>query len=313
MCSEIPALQIPVIEFDLELDPKKERWQHLCKRVREACEEYGCFEVVFDNISLESRAETFSAVKQVFQLPRETKEKNMNPKPNRGYMRDSARAPLYESLGIEDASDLDSVQRFTQLMWPNGHNHFCQSVNSMAKQMDELIRAILKSILNSYGLEEKSIMIQCLSVLRLTRYEAPPFGKCMEGVRPHTDKALCAIICDDNPGLEVETKDGQWVRLSPSTNSFIFLVGDSLMAWSNGRLRAGKHRVTMSGDKDRYSLIDFAVPLDGTIIKAPKELLDEQHPPVLKEFDYIEFTRFANSMEGRAMDSTMQVLSFAGN
>lgn len=73
-----------------------------------------------------------------------------------------------------------------------------------------------------------------------------------------------------------------------------------------------KHRVMMSGEKDRYSLAAFAVPVEGTIIKAPKELVDEEYPQILKEFDYMDFTKFSYSEEGRAIDSARQVFVFAG-
>ncbi|OMO80536.1 gibberellin 20 oxidase 1-like protein, partial [Corchorus olitorius] len=32
-----------------------------------------------------------------------------------------------------------------------------------------------------------------------------------------------------------------------------------MKAWSNGRMKAGRHRVTMSGDKDRYSFGDVVL------------------------------------------------------
>lgn len=85
-----------------------------------------------------------------------------------------------------------------------------------------------------------------------------------------------------------------------------------LQAWSNGRMRSAVHRVMMSGDKDRYSLAIFGAPVDGSIIKAPKELIDEEHPQVFKEFDYLDFVKFRNSEEGRATDSEMQMFAFAG-
>ncbi|WRX33303.1 hypothetical protein QQP08_025790 [Theobroma cacao] len=45
-------------------------------------------------------------------------------------------------------------------------------------------------------------------------------------------------------------------------------------------MHAAKHRVMMSGDKERYTFGAFAVPVavKGSIIKAPKGLVDEDHP-----------------------------------
>lgn len=83
-------------------------------------------------------------------------------------------------------------------------------------------------------------------------------------------------------------------------------------AWSNGRMHRLKHRVMISGEKDRYSLGAFASPVEGTIIKAEKELVDEEHPRILKDFDYKDFSRFTFTKEGSVIDSEMQVFAFAG-
>ena len=123
--------QIPVIDLSTTVvSPVREdrrgteEWKSLCKRVREACENYGCFEVVYDKIPRVLRAETFSMIRQLFDLPLETKEKNFNPKPYHGYFGHFAKLPLYESFGLEDSSNYESVKSFTDLMWPNGHQNF---------------------------------------------------------------------------------------------------------------------------------------------------------------------------------------------
>lgn len=90
------------------------------------------------------------------------------------------------------------------------------------------------------------------------------------------------------------------------------ITNDDLQAWSNGRMHSVKHRVMMRGEKERYSLGAFAVPLEGSIIKAQKELVDEEHPQILKDYDYNDFSKFFSSEEGKAVDTEMQVFSYAG-
>ncbi|MBA0633172.1 hypothetical protein Godav_001806 [Gossypium davidsonii] len=67
----------------------------------------------------------------------------------------------------------------------------------------------------------------------------------------------------------------------------------------------------MSGDKDRLSLAAFAIPVEGTIIKAPKELIDEQHPQLYKDFDFMDFFLFAFSNPAKHIDSGEQLQAFA--
>lgn len=112
------------------------------------------------------------------------------------------------------------------------HAFNSQAFISMVKLLDELEHILELMILDAYGLgEKKESIMECKSpLLRLMKYKAPPSGESMEGLMAHTDTGLGTILCEDQiSGLEVETKDGQWIKLSPSPSSFVFFVGDCLM------------------------------------------------------------------------------------
>ncbi|XP_061993612.1 probable 2-oxoglutarate-dependent dioxygenase AOP1 [Rosa rugosa] len=139
----------------------------------------------------------------------------------------------------------------------------------MTKQLDEPKNKIEMMILDSYGFgSEKSRSIMASkSTLLINKYNAPPLGDDhVNGLPAHTDKRLSTTLCDDQvSGLEFETTDGQW-------------------AWSNGRMHSMKHRVMISGQREQYSLLVIALPVEDTIVKAPKELVDEEHPQLFKDF-----------------------------
>ncbi|GMI84237.1 hypothetical protein like AT1G52820 [Hibiscus trionum] len=310
--------QIPAIEFRTgspDLDRGTEGWYQLCKKVREACETYGCFQVVYGKISRKIRDETFGLLKElVDEVPLERKQKNVNPKPYHSYFGPCSQQSLYEGFGIEDASNYDSVESFAQLMWPDGHPYFCETMNTIVKQMEELNNIIWLMIIDSYGLEEKSesATMSYKTLLRMMKYMAPSSEEYRRGLHAHTDKPASAIICEHQiPGLEIAGKDGQWIKLSLSPTSFVFVVGDPLMAWSNGRMKAVKHRVMMNGDKDRYSIATFTVPVEGMIIKTPDEFVDEQHPRLFKDFDFMDFLFFSFSEQAKHIESADQIYTFA--
>ncbi|XXG56027.1 hypothetical protein AAC387_Pa03g3554 [Persea americana] len=313
--SKPDLIQIPIIDFSKE--PKAlvrgtEGWHLLSQRVREACETYGCFEVVYAKISAHQRAEMFSAIESLFDLPLETKRKTFSTNPYVGYAIDVPHIPLYESFGIEDASSVDSIKHFTDLMWPTGNDHFSQSISSMVGGLEELDCIIRRMILDSYSLLAEDI-IPCKYLVRGTKYKAPSMGDYSMGLYAHTDKYLLTILAEEQVrGLEVLSKDGQWIPLSPSPNSFVVLVGDLFMAWSNGRLRSAKHRAMIQGFKDRFSFVSFAVPTEGTVIQAPQKLVDQPYPRAFKDFDSMNFIRFSYSEEARGLDSDKQVYAYAG-
>ena len=72
-----------------------------------------------------------------------------------------------------------------------------------------------------------------------------------------------------------------------------------MQAWTNGRLHPVCHRVMMTGDEARYSAGLFSFPKAGYIVRAPEELVDQQHPLLFKPFDYLEFRRFLSSEVGQ--------------
>lgn len=74
-----------------------------------------------------------------------------------------------------------------------------------------------------------------------------------------------------------------------------------------------QNTVMMKGHEDRYSMAAFQVPIEGTIITPPEELVDQKNPRILKDFDYMDFARFSHSAEGMAIESAKQVFAFAGN
>ncbi|MBA0754990.1 hypothetical protein Gogos_022235 [Gossypium gossypioides] len=254
-------------------------------------------------------------MKELIEVLVERKQKNASPLPYHGWVGPCTQVSLlYDGFRLGDASNYDSVKSFAQLMWPDGHPRFCKSMHTMATQIEELNKLIWLMIIDSYGLGEKweSVMINYKMLVQFMKYMAPPPGVYERGLFAHTDKPVSTIICDDQVlGLEVEVKDGQWIKLSLSPSSFCFVVGDPLRAWSNGRLKAVNHRIMMSGDNGRYSIAAFVIPIEGTIIKAPKELIDEQHPQLYKDFDFMEFFLFAFSDPAKHIDSGEQLHAFA--
>ncbi|MBA0873363.1 hypothetical protein Goshw_001200, partial [Gossypium schwendimanii] len=131
-------VEFPVIQFrPSDLKRGTNGWRRLCKRVREACETFGCFEVVYEKISAKVREETLELMKELTEVPVERKQKNISPLPYYGWVGPCNQVSLlYEGFGLGDASNYDSVKTFAQLMWPDGHPPFCNTVHTMATQIE---------------------------------------------------------------------------------------------------------------------------------------------------------------------------------
>ncbi|PIA65329.1 hypothetical protein AQUCO_00100657v1 [Aquilegia coerulea] len=287
--------QIPCIDFTKDpqnLEEDSDGWKELCNQVREACERYGSFQVIYNKIPSSLCQNVFSECKGLFDLPDETKQKNLNPKPYFGYLGKSDILPFYEGFGVEDAPIRNAVQNFMDKMWPEGNPNFCETLHSISTKLLDLELIVLKMLCDIYGLEKhhKSLAESFENLFRVMKYKLPPQSDAAVVLGTHTDKGSLTILSQDEvQGLEVLSKDCKWLQATPLKGAFIVFIGESLKAWSNGRLYAAKHRVILSGDKERYSFALFASPKEGEVVEVPKELVDKEHPLLYKPFNFMDF------------------------
>ena len=116
---------IPVIDLSNEgLKPGTNTWVSTCQEIRLAMEEFGCFEAIYSKVSLELHNQVFGTTEELFDLPTEIKMKNTSTKPYFDYFGQYSYLPLYESLGIDNPTTLESTQSFTNLMWSFGNDRF---------------------------------------------------------------------------------------------------------------------------------------------------------------------------------------------
>ncbi|KAK6787478.1 hypothetical protein RDI58_016003 [Solanum bulbocastanum] len=118
-------------------------------------------------------------------------------------------------------------------------------------------------ILESLGVENYTDehMNSTNYLVRLMKYKTPQSSENEIGLSSHIDKSTITILYQNQVnGLQVLTKDGQWINVDPTPDTFIVLIGD--------------------------------------LLHAPKELVDEEHPLLYKPFTHLEFFTFSNTEEG---------------
>ncbi|EEF46345.1 probable 2-oxoglutarate-dependent dioxygenase AOP1 [Ricinus communis] len=295
-------LSLPMIDFsNSDLRPGTATWDLVKSQVRKAAEEYGCFQALFNKIPEEIQKATNGALEELFQLPLETKKCNVSEKPFHGYLGSSSSAvSLYESLGIVEPDIYEKVENFINVLWPEGNVKVSKILHSFSEPVLELDQIIRRMIVESLGVEKylEEHMKSTYYFLRVAKYQTPQTTEKKTGLRAHTDKNTLTIFYQNQvDGLEIQTRNGDWIPVKFSPNSLVILFGESLKAWTNGRLYSPFHRVMMAGSEPRYSAVFFSVPKEGYIIKALEELVDEDHPLQYNPFDYSEYLkrRFADN------------------
>ncbi|RDX61782.1 putative 2-oxoglutarate-dependent dioxygenase AOP1.2, partial [Mucuna pruriens] len=312
MESEREIMMIPCLDFSkggVALEEGSEEWKEMSMKVREACENHGCFLLMCDEIISKGVCEEMlDNMKALFDLPEETKQQHISPKSYRSYNGKNSVIPLCESFGIDDVPLSATAQAFTSLMWPQGnltfwylilsscYIFFFEILKSMSLKMLELSFLVLKMAVEGYGLPEHYIEnLKSSSYSRLIKYKVPEGNKESEtALPPHTDYNTLTILCSNEvQGLQVLSKTGKWIELEIPQNGFVVIIGDILKAWSNGRIHAVIHRVVMRGEKERYSFGLFAMPKEDMDIEVPSELVNDKiHPLRYRSFNFGEYISY---------------------
>ncbi|KAF8034412.1 hypothetical protein BT93_C0650 [Corymbia citriodora subsp. variegata] len=311
--ASISTLKIPLIDLS-ELDGSKPGtpWDALQSQVRQALEEYGCFEALFDKMTLKLHDDVFQELEGLFELPADVKRRFDHPnKPFLGYFEN---LPLYEAFGVDYAPTSGSIERLADLMWPEGNTRFCETMNTYVPRVLELDSLVKKLVLGSLGVDkyEESLAKSVKYDFRVMRYPVPVTEESKKADNScHRDGNFLTILHQNHVnGLQVQTKDGRWIEVAfSSASSFIVISGELFYGWSNGRIHSACHRVKISGHELRYSIGLFS-SIQGTI-QCPDELVDDQHPLLFKPFDIAGISRIYKTKEvlngASAMDTFYRI------
>ncbi len=134
------------------------------------------------------------------------------------------------------------------------------------------------------------------SVMRLLHY--PPQKEATgQHIRAgaHEDiNTITLLIGAEEAGLELKTKDGRWLPVSPKPGELVVNIGDMLQRLTNGRLRSTSHRVVNPAPERaahaRYSMPFFLHFRPDFIIEAlPGTVPEGEQPkwPPIASHDYL--------------------------
>ncbi|KAH9325215.1 hypothetical protein KI387_005393, partial [Taxus chinensis] len=170
-----------------------------------------------------------------------------------------------------------------------------ETIGAYILSMEDLKRKISSIIIASLGLDKVETFYlsdfeKGTSVFRIHHYYSDgKFAAGEEALFAHTDPHCFTILYQDNgAGLQIQSKEGNWVHVKHIPNSLIINVADSLKAWSNGRYRSVNHRVVYKDWTNRISLGWFMMFPDKEI-RVPAEFIDDQHPQCYRPFTYLQF------------------------
>lgn len=151
-------------------------------------------------------------------------------------------------------------------VWPSSPAHFRETFEALYAEFDTVGARILSRIAVWLGLDEQwfdPAIDEGNSVMRLLHY--PPIPDAQSGAiraGAHEDINLITLLLGaEEAGLELLTKDGRWIGVSPPEGAMVINIGDMLQRLTNHVLPSTTHRVrNPDGERahhSRYSMPFF--------------------------------------------------------
>lgn len=270
----IDVQEIPVIDVQALRSGGRDAARDVAREIRQAAEGIGFFYIRNHCIPEEVIERAYQATRQFFQQPREWKNQLRINRNHHGFlavgearMEQAERVDLKESfvwgLDLPDGHpDVTESNPFLgRNQWPQEMPEFREAVYPFFESGLECGRDMMRAFALSLGLpEEAFLQATDKSISRSSVLYYPPqppnLGEDQFGVAPHTDYGCLTLLWQDPVGgLEVQTRQGDWVIAHPIEGTLVVNVGDLLARWTNNAFQSTLHRVINRKGTERYSMV----------------------------------------------------------
>lgn len=296
-------MSIPVVDLSDFLSGEPEKKAAFVQSLGQAYETVGFVAVKNHGIPDHLIGELYEYVQQFFSLPLDKKL---------GYeIPDLAGQRGYTSFGREhakgsEAADLKEFFQFGQMVvdadtikeeYPDNVQvgelkKFNPTLEDAYRNYEKSGKALLQAIALYLGLDEHffdSHIYNGNSILRCIHY--PPITvepKSAIRAEQHEDINLITLLVGASAdGLEILTKQGDWVAVTSLPEQIVVNVGDMLQRLTNNKLKSTTHRVVNPKREhwhtSRFSMPFFLHPRSEMSLACLENCIDDRHPKVYED------------------------------
>lgn len=302
---------IPVIDISAFIEGDAAGTRTIAAEINRVCETIGFFMITGHGVSQELIDSTYDAATAFFDLPLDRKMEIAQPDPSisRGYT-PLAGESLSNSLGDAAPGDLKEMVDFGPVdvpggeyyerpeagnhfhanLWPTEPPHLKEAFTRYYRRINRLSNDLMALFAHALDLPETYFFDKLdknLSALRIIRYpeqnQGPQAGQLRSGA--HTDYGTLTVLYSDEAegGLQVRTKQGEWLDVRPVPGCFVINIGDAMQVWTNDRWVSTLHRVVnpppaVASSSRRQSLVFFHQPNYDAIIDTLESCVTLAHP-----------------------------------
>jgi isopenicillin N synthase-like dioxygenase len=297
MNEKMTSTTIPIIDLAPYFEGTESGIKTVAAAVGEACRSIGFLVITHHGVDPALIAQVSAASREFFALELAAKRKVGRPRPDavRGYsavgeeglsysLEEAAPGDLKESFSIGPSGVPDDEYHrgpqagphFEPNVWPTLPG-FREAYEAYFAAMSSLSQSLMRMFALALNLPEQYFddkIDKHISMFRVLSYPpqlVPPLpGQLRAGA--HSDYGSLTVVLPDDHGLQVFTKDGQWLDVPLVEGGLVVNIADLMMQWTNDQWVSTLHRVNNPpfqgvSNNRRQSLVFFHQPNYDTMVE----------------------------------------------
>lgn len=254
------SIQLPILDISQPLTPSS------VSSIAAACRDWGFFHITNHGVSRQLYKQLHSLTTHIFNLPLEEKLRAGPSSQTKAYTPPFIASPFFESLRVSGPDFFASASASSQAILDHRHSELrytktwfslfeilvssfnssrCNSCpgsvmvqeygNRMVQLSETLVEVVLAILGPDFDKKFMSEFRNCHGYLRINNYTPPPdqgaeaAGEeaAIEGLGMHTDMSCITVVYqDEKGGLQVRSKEGNWMEISPCQDTLVVNIGD---------------------------------------------------------------------------------------
>ncbi|EXC35356.1 Naringenin,2-oxoglutarate 3-dioxygenase [Morus notabilis] len=260
------STEIPVISL-AGIDEVEGRRAEICKKIVEACEDWGIFQVVDHGVDAALISNMSRLAREFFALPPEEKLRfDMSGGKKGGFI-------VSSHLQGEAVNDWREIVTYFSYplrhrdysRWPDKPEGWIAVTEEYSEKLMGLACKLLEVLSEAMGLDKEALTKACVDMdqkVVINYYPKCPQPDLTLGLKRHTDPGTITLLLQDQVGGLQSTRDGgnTWITVQPVEAAFVVNLGDHGHYLSNGRFRNADHQAVVNSNYSRLSIATFQNP-----------------------------------------------------
>ncbi|WVY95220.1 hypothetical protein V8G54_034308, partial [Vigna mungo] len=280
--------------------------------IKDACENWGFFELVNHGISIELMDTVEKLTKEHYKKTMEQRFKEMVANKGLESVQSEINDLDWESTFFLRHLPVSNVSENTDL-----DEDYRKIMKQFAEELEKLAEHLLDLLCENLGLEKgylKKVFYGSKGPnfgTKVSNYPPCPTPDLIKGLRAHTDAGGIILLFQDDKvsGLQL-LKDDQWIDVPPMRHSIVINLGDQLEVITNGKYKSVMHRVIAQTDGTRMSLASFYNPGDDAVISPAPALVKEsdETSQVYPKFVFNDYMKLYAGLKFQAKEPRFEAM-----